>query len=222
MSLWLSQYTIAISHRDQIYNVHEWNGIYMFNITSIYHHKRQNWQVCDKRFSVHFKDPYLKIKIVKTCKISCEWGKEVTYSAHNVCSISWCLTHWGLVTPYGVEDLDQHWFRQWLVAWRHQAITWTNVDLSPVRSCGIHLRTLSWEDLQIPISKARLKSTFLKSDYNLPGANELTHGGQLKLCGDINQRPHWLRWWRHQAISWTNIDLSSIVFRGTRWGQFHR
>ena len=21
------------------------------------------------------------------------------------------LTHWGLVTPYGVEDLGQHWFR---------------------------------------------------------------------------------------------------------------
>ena len=21
------------------------------------------------------------------------------------------LTHWGIVTPYGVDDLDQHWFR---------------------------------------------------------------------------------------------------------------
>ena len=35
----------------------------------------------------------------------------------------------------------------WLVAWRHQAITWTNLDLSSVRSCGIHRRALSWEDL---------------------------------------------------------------------------
>ena len=52
------------------------------------------------------------------------------------------LTHWGLVAPYGDIDLGQHWFRQWLVAWRHQAITWTNVDVS-LRSCGIHLRTLS-------------------------------------------------------------------------------
>ena len=33
------------------------------------------------------------------------------------------LTHWGLVAPYGVGDLGQHWFRQWFVAWRHQAIT---------------------------------------------------------------------------------------------------
>ena len=31
---------------------------------------------------------------------------------------------------------------QWLVAWRHQAITWTNVDLSSVRSCSIHLRAI--------------------------------------------------------------------------------
>ena len=51
-------------------------------------------------------------------------------------------THWGLATLYGVGDLGQHWFRQWLVAWRHQAITWVNVDLSSVRSCGIHLRIL--------------------------------------------------------------------------------
>ena len=40
------------------------------------------------------------------------------------------LTHCSLVTPYGDRDMGQHWLRQWLVAWRHQAITWTNVDLS--------------------------------------------------------------------------------------------
>ena len=28
--------------------------------------------------------------------------------------------------------LVQHWFRQWLVSWRPQAITWTNVDSSVV------------------------------------------------------------------------------------------
>ena len=38
------------------------------------------------------------------------------------------LTHWPLVTPYGDKDLGQLWLRQWLVAWWHQAITWTNVD----------------------------------------------------------------------------------------------
>ena len=54
-----------------------------------------------------------------------------------------CLTHWDLVTPYGGRDLGQHWFRQWLVAWRHQAITWTNVDFSLVRFLVIHLRAVS-------------------------------------------------------------------------------
>ena len=37
-------------------------------------------------------------------------------------------THCGLVTPYGDRDVGQHWLKQWLVAWRHKAITWTNAD----------------------------------------------------------------------------------------------
>ena len=58
------------------------------------------------------------------------------YSHHTIIS-------WGLVTPFGDIDLGQHWLRWWLDAWRHQAITWNNVDLSSVRSCGIHLRAIS-------------------------------------------------------------------------------
>ena len=38
-------------------------------------------------------------------------------------------------------DMDEHWLRQWLVAWWCQAITSTNVDLSSKVFCGIHLRT---------------------------------------------------------------------------------
>ena len=79
------------------------------------------------------------------------------------------------MTPYGDKELSQHWLREWLVAWRHQAITWTNADLSSVRSCGIHRRALSWEDLYIPISKTRLKVTFLESHSDLPGASELNY-----------------------------------------------
>ena len=62
------------------------------------------------------------------------------------------LTHCGLVMPYGVTELGQHWLRWWLVAWQHQAITWTNVDLSSVRSLGIHLRALSLDDVKKPIN----------------------------------------------------------------------
>ena len=55
------------------------------------------------------------------------------------------LTHCGLVTPYGDMDLCRHWFRLWLVAWWHQAITWTNVDWSSVKSSDIHIRAISLE-----------------------------------------------------------------------------
>ena len=80
-------------------------------------------------------------------------------------------THWGLVMLFGDIDLGQHWFRQWLVAWRHQAITWTNVDLSSGRFCGIHLRAISWEIPQPSFTEFSLKITCLKLNWN--GANEL-------------------------------------------------
>ena len=83
------------------------------------------------------------------------------------------LTHCGLVTPYGGRDLGQHWLRKWLVAWRHQAITWTNVDLPSVRSIGIHSSTILQEILQASITKISWKITFLKFLWTLPGANEL-------------------------------------------------
>ena len=57
--------------------------------------------------------------------------------------------------------------------WRHQAMTWTNADLSSVKSSGIHWRALSWEDLKIPISATRSKIPFLESHSDLPRANEL-------------------------------------------------
>ena len=92
----------------------------------------------------------------------------------------WChhtgvkeLTHWGLLSPFVDIDLGQHWFRQWLVAWWHQAITWTNVDLSSARSSGIHLRTISWDIRQPPFTKVSLKFTYLKLIWNLLRANEL-------------------------------------------------
>ena len=54
------------------------------------------------------------------------------------------LTHCGLVTPYNVNiDLGQHWIKSWLFAWWHQAITWTNVDISIMRSSDIHLKSIS-------------------------------------------------------------------------------
>ena len=64
---------------------------------------------------------YVILYITLSCWTSLEIGSnEAVY----ICP----LTHCGLVTPYGDIDLGQHSSRQWLVAWQHQAITWTNVD----------------------------------------------------------------------------------------------
>ena len=61
-----------------------------------------------------------------------------------------------------------------VMAWCcHQAITWTNADLSSVKSSGIHLRAISLEIPQPPFTKISLKITYLKSNWNLLGANEL-------------------------------------------------
>ena len=57
-------------------------------------------------------------------------------------STSSCSKHmwwWPCDAMLHTVALRQHWLRQWLVAWRHQAITWTNVDFLSIRICGIHL-----------------------------------------------------------------------------------
>ena len=89
------------------------------------------------------------------------------------CYFSMAWHHCGLVTPYGNRDLDQHWLR-WLVAWWHQAITWTNVDWSLVKSSDIHIRTISLGMPQPPITKICFKITCLEFHSNFPGASELS------------------------------------------------
>ena len=98
------------------------------------------------------------------------------------------LTLCGLVMPYGDIDLGQHWLRLWLVAWQHQAITWTNVDWSSVKSSDINIRAISQEMSQPSITKICLKITCLKFHSNFPGSNELTqlHGRNKK--HDVNIR----------------------------------
>ena len=47
----------------------------------------------------------------------------------------------------------------WHIGWRHQAITWSNVDLSADVICGIHTRTIS-QDFRSVISKMCSEITF--------------------------------------------------------------
>ena len=107
-------------------------------------------------------------------------GKCSRYQSPNVflklCVTDICkelINHCGLVTPCGNRDLGQHWLRYWLVAWLHQAITWTNVDWSSVKSSDIHIRAISQEMPQPSITIICLKITCLKFHSDFPGASEL-------------------------------------------------
>ena len=55
-----------------------------------------------------------------------------------------------------------------LVAWRHQAITWTNGDLSSVSSSDIHLRASSQEKHQPSITEIIWKIKYLKFSFKFP------------------------------------------------------
>ena len=59
----------------------------------------------------------------------------------------------------------------------HQAITWTNVDLSSVESCTIHLKSIALEKLKKVITTMYLKIAHLKSKSGPPGDNGLKNMG---------------------------------------------
>ena len=89
--------------------------------------------------------------------LSLVWG-EVMSIFEWIRMMIWYIWHWCLT----------------LVAWRHQAITWTNVDLLSLRSSGIHLSPISQEIPQPSIAEKSLKITYhLKFHSNLPGDNAL-------------------------------------------------
>ena len=70
------------------------------------------------------------------------------------------LTHW-----YGNIDLCQQLnigSGIWLIAWQHQAFTWTNDNWSSVRSCGFPLWVILQEMLKISILDMSLKIINLK------------------------------------------------------------
>ena len=97
------------------------------------------------------------------------------------------LTHCDLVTPYGDKDLGQH-------AWRHQAITWTNVDWSSVKSSDIHIRAISQEMPQPSITEIFLKITCLKFHSNFLGAKELSIVSFRNYRFNKGQTQPWIVW----------------------------
>ena len=72
----------------------------------------------------------------------------------------------------------------------HQAICWTNVDFSLVRSSNICLRAISQEITKSSVTKISLKFTCLKFHWNLPGSNELI----------LWNTPSFLSWSMHHLL----------------------
>ena len=88
-------------------------------------------------------------------------------------------------------------------AWRHQAITWTNVDLSSVGSSDIHLRASSQEIPQPSMTEIIWKIKYLKFHLNFPGANELRLGWAWKAClyCDFMTWEQFLNYWSWRPVA---------------------
>ena len=96
---------------------------------------------------------------------------------------------------------------------RHQAITWTDVDLSSVRSRDIYPRVISHKMLSIFILDTSLKITNLRSQLHLPGANKLNSTIQLK---DNVHSTHLMFWFGLILINF----LSFGITMASQWAQW--
>ena len=99
-----------------------WTNAGLLLIRPLGTNSSENW------IKIHFSITCIRKIYLKN--IICEMASVLSLlPCVNKCNTSRVNSLW-LVTPSGVIDLSQHWLRIWLVAWRHQAITWANVDLS--------------------------------------------------------------------------------------------
>ena len=87
------------------------------------------------------------------------------------------LTHCGLVTSYGAVNLGQHWLGWWLVAWRHRAITSTNIGTPSARSSGIHFKVIFTWIPKIPIPKLSWNLVIWSYSHIFQGVNVWMTGG---------------------------------------------
>ena len=94
----------------------------------------------------------------------------------------------------------------------HQAITWTNVDLSLVRSNDIHLKAISQQDTSYINHQDYLESYLFKSYSNFPGVNDLSHSKSAirmacdALCYNDVLIIHW------NGTKWLMLSFQMVIF----------
>ena len=131
-------------------------------------------------------------------------------------SMSLSLTHCGRVMPYSDTDLDQHWLKylKWLVAWWHQAITWTNLGLSSVSPSDIHLKAISQEIYTSAIKHFGLKITYLRFHSKLKNyLSGISFKSPTYKCSKISQElAHHFEWWYMVYESGTEWNADEHIY----------
>ena len=75
---------------------------------------------------------------------------------------------------YCNEGLGQYWPRYYFSAWRHQVITWANVNLSSKVFCVIYLCATSQDALMLLIHSMCSDVACLKLTPYFPGSDDNT------------------------------------------------
>ena len=78
-----------------------------------------------------------------------------------------------------------------IVAWRHQAITWANVDLSSARLTDLHLRAIEENDITMPVPRVHLTSQINRGDVTMLSQKKTALGDN----GEMSDRWLFLAEW---------------------------
>ena len=118
--------------------------------------------------------------------------------------------HVGLVTHTCVSGLSHQWLRKYAPPARCHAITWTGTDLLSTAHLWTNFYEFSIRTRWHSFTELLWRSSSAKCPQFCSVCSLLTN------CGDINLGLHSLKeWrfaWRHQVITWTRIDLSSLIY----------
>ena len=94
-------------------------------------------------------------------------GRQINMQNRGKCKGIWLLgwvkrinSLWLGDMPYGVLEMGQYWFRSWLGAIWHQAMTWTNIDFAAIRS--------PWTDIKPCIFSGKAHAMNCKQKKYLP------------------------------------------------------
>ena len=134
------------------------------------------------------------------------------------------LTHWGRMTHICISKLTIIGSDNGLSPGRCHTIIWTNAGILSIWPLGTNFSEILIEIHTFSFRKIHFKMSGKWQPFFL-SLNVLTHCGLVMPYGDRDLGQHWLRWWLaawwDQAITWTNVDLSTVRFSGIHVREIH-